>query len=345
MQKLTCPRGGVSRLSFSPDGNLLAGLGDQSVLGRAAVLCWTRSRDWEVTDIEHHGPITGVAFHPSGRTLAYAAITSSMWETRTAAAPPRPATGPPPSVWRRRFAKESLGPFIGVHFHALTEVEEFVPNRASVPQEENQPVRQDNWARGLAFTPDGRFMLAAHVAPYGIVGMRTGVYYWHFTEDEGVWQLAEPTAARGETVNGGALIGGCLALVGEWGVAVCPVESPEGLFVPDVTTAKAVAVSPRGEWVATSDGERLAVWNLRGGPAVEIATAPGSGNALAFAPDGRTLAVGHVKGVTTFVDAPTGTVQVERDFGVGCVKALAYAPDGLTLAVGGSKGAVVVDTE
>ena len=44
MRKLVCPRGGAARLTFSPDGDLLAGL------GHARLYCWTRSHDWELSE-------------------------------------------------------------------------------------------------------------------------------------------------------------------------------------------------------------------------------------------------------------------------------------------------------
>ncbi len=341
MQKLVCPRDGVSCLTFSPDGDVLAGIGRPAPDGRAAVLCWTRSLDWEITGIDHAGPITGLAFHPTGRTLAFAGISNSFWAT--AVAPPaRPPTATPPSVLRRQFAKEKPRPFTGIHFYPLTGIDEFVPNRAFVPRDENTPTAPDNWARGLAFTPDGRFMLAAHLRPSGFLRWQTSVFHWSLTERGGVWMLANPTAERGETADGAALVGGYLVLAGEWGVAVCPVES----FVPTVAGAKVVAVSARSEWVATSDGRGVTVWSLRRPqPVAGVRTEHGSVTALALAPDGPALAIGHASGAIVFADAATGAVLAERDFGVGWVTGLAYATDGLTLAVGGLKGVVVVDAE
>lgn len=346
MQKLTCPRGGVTHLTFSPDGDLLAGLIPPTLTRNPRVQCWTRSRDWAATGVEHRGPLTGLAFHPSGRTLAYAGISNSFWNPQPQPPAPRPVAAPP-TAWHRRLAKETPRPFTGVHFYPLGEIDEFVPNRAYVPWEGDQAPRPDTWARGLAFTPDGRFMLAADVRPNGLFGSQVGVFHWHFNEGDGVWMLTETTAARGDTANGAALIGGWLALAGEWGCAACPLEPTTAeLFVPDVTAARAVAAAPRGELVATGDGAAAFVWSLRGRhPLATVSTAHGAPSVLAFAPDGRTLAVGHASGVTVLADTATGAVQAERDFGVGWVTALAFAPDGLTLAVGGGKGAVVVDAE
>src|SRR5688500_7980505 len=155
MQKLVCPKGGASHLTFSPDGDWLAGLGP--VGAPTKVYCWTRSRDWAITGIPNVGEVTGLAFHPGGRTLAYAAIVRSWFGQQAPVPPPPPAGAPPPSMWRRRFAKNAADtrPFTGVHFHALDEIDEFVPNRVGVPQAENAVVIREEWARGLTFTPDG----------------------------------------------------------------------------------------------------------------------------------------------------------------------------------------------
>jgi WD40 repeat protein len=350
VQKLSCPRGGVTHLTFSPDGDLLAGIGAigtrfSHMSPPTAVYCWTRSRDWEKTGLEHDGPVTGVAFHPTGRTLAYAGI--ARLGVAQAAPPPPPAGGPAPSIWRRRFAREALRPFTGVHLYSLTGTDEFVPNRVRVPQDEVTILSPDSWARGLVFTPDGRVLLSAHSERTGFSRTRANVYHWHFTEGEGVWRVADVVAAHGATERGGALVGASyLALAGQWGVAVCPVESPTGLYVPDVQSAGVVAVASGSELVAVREQGPLVVWHLRTAEPVARAKAdPGAVTALAFAPDGATLAVGTAGKIVTFWNPLTGAYGPERDFDVGPVTALAYAPDGLTLAVAGRTGLVVVDTE
>ena len=93
---------------------------------------------------------------------------------RTGAPPPPPTGGPAPSIWRRRFAREALRPFTGVHLYSLTGTDEFVPNRVRVPQDEVTILSQDSWARGLAFTPDGRVLLAGHVERHGFSSTRRG---------------------------------------------------------------------------------------------------------------------------------------------------------------------------
>lgn len=349
MYKLACPRGGAQNLTFSPDGELLAALGPAAVAptGPTAFYFWTRGSGWEVHGAEpRKARLTGLAVHPGGRTLAYAAISTSIWTTpSTTPPPPAPPGAPPPSVWRRRFAREEPRPFTGIHLHPLTAIDEIVPNRLGIPPGENPVVRPDTWARGLAFTPDGGALLAGYTAAAGLTGVRAGLYHWHFTESDGVWLAANTVAAVGGTERGGAIVGGCLALAGSWGVAVLPVESGAGLYVPDVQTATAVAVAPGHELVATGRRSEASVWHLRSAEPVAAVAAPGWVAALALSPDGQTLAAGHSGGTVSFWAARTGAPGPERDFGVGPVTSLAYAPDGLTLAVAGHRGVVVVDTD
>ena len=248
---------------------------------------------------------------------------------------------------RRRFAKNDTSrPFTGVQLYPLTGIDEVVPNRLGVPQPENRPVQVESWARGLAFTPDGRVLLAAQIETVGFLSSRRTCTTGTSRKPDGVWQVVNTIATVGATERGGALVGDCLVLAGPWGVAVCPVAPPAGLFVPDVSTASAVAVAPKGELVATCDRGSVAAWHLRTSEPIRRArTGPDGVSALAFAPDGATLAIGTTGSGVTFWNPHTGESEPERDFGVGSVTGLAYAPDGLTLAVAGRTGVVVVDTE
>jgi WD40 repeat protein len=316
---------------------MLAGVGGN------ALFCWTRSRGWEKTGLEHDGPITGVAFHPNGRTLAYAGIAN-----RVAAPPPAPRPTSE-NVWRRRLAKESRRWFTGVHLYSLTGTDEFVPNRVTVPLGEGA-ISPESWARGLAFTPDGRTLLAAEVESVGLFRSRTNVLHWHFTEGVGVWRTVDAVAGRAQTERGAVLVGNsCLAVAGAWGVATCPVPGPAGLFVPDVGAAVAAAAAPHCGLIALYRKGRLTVWHLGRAeavvsvPAESIARPFGTITAIALGPDGETLAVGDPGGNVTTLATPTGKQQSVYDFGVGSVRSLAYAPDGLTLSVAGDRGLVVVD--
>ncbi len=65
-------------------------------------------------------------------------------------------------------------------------------------------------------------------------------------------------------------------------------------------------------------------------------------SAVAYSPDGGTLASGSWDGTVRFWDAASGTERRALATGIAKVYAVAFSPDGLQLAAAGSGGAVVV---
>jgi len=295
-----------------------------------SLYCWTRSQDWALTGLHGsilglHGSISDVRFHPGGRTLVYAASVTRFLAER------------PPLLERVRT----------IQLYPLTATRQFDQDQLQIVSD-SPAVSATLWVQRIAFTPDARTLLANRFELRGIWSTQTSILSWHFNPSGAQWQVANAVPGRTVADKGAALVGDTwLALAGPWGIELCPLEpSTLPLAVPGTSKAKLVVASPRGELVAAAYERHFRLWHLRREQSVvSWQVPPQSVSALAFSPDGRTLAIGDSARTVTFHDALTGTRGSAYDFGVGPIQSLAYAPDGLTLAIAGSNGLVVIDVE
>ncbi|MCI0703239.1 MAG: WD40 repeat domain-containing protein [Planctomycetia bacterium] len=335
MQKLLCPRNGVWDLTFSPDGDMLAGLGNLGGGGSLAprtdtILCWTRSRGWEQTGIRHRGhQISSVVFHPSGRTLAYCGQ---------------------PSYSANRHPETASDHLSGIRLYSLTSESQFDPDHLLTEPVDAPANAIGLWYQRLAFTPDGRTLLANRIEHEGFwpTHTRTAILHWHFTPIGDRWHAVNTSPERTVAEQGAALLGTrCVVFARNWGIHLSPLdpETTTPPSVPDVTSARLIATAPNRELIAVADMQQFWVWHLR--ESKPLATWPVSSHpsTLALSPDGRTLAAGDSEKTVTFWDTFTGSRGSMFDFGVGPIYSLAFAPDGFTLAVAGRHGLVVVDVE
>ena len=130
-----------------------------------------------------------------------------------------------------------------------------------------------------------------------------------------------------------------------WGEArVLAAEAQARYVASEVRPGRVAALAPDGAWLATVDGSgavRLYARDRDG--AVELPGRVGAARAVAFAPDGKTLAAGGAGGVRLYDVA----ARRERtlDGRVDSVAALAFAPDGSILAAAGPGGLRLWDAQ
>jgi RNA polymerase sigma factor (sigma-70 family) len=101
-----------------------------------------------------------------------------------------------------------------------------------------------------------------------------------------------------------------------------------------------VAFSPDGKMIATSRGAGQ-LWDAATGKMLrELKSRQTWINALAFAPDSKTLATAEGDGAVRLWDPISGVEKRSIDCSQGEVEAVAYSPDGATLASGSNDGVI-----
>ncbi len=348
-RQLVCECGGdkgaISALAFSADGTRLATAGERKNI-----------RLWDVpsgmprgTLVGHTDRIPALAWHHDGQRLY-----SAGWDTTV-----------------RAWNTVTCEPIILLNSHA-TQVTALTLNRdGAILASADSAQRIHVWdttnhrtlhvlsgfeceIRGLAFSPDGRMMAAG--------GSDRALHVWSRAADsaKGDWQsvgdesgqasfetrtevVLSPDGTRLATTSGNGLR--------VWDTATArPVLQPE-----DGLLASAVAFSPVGRWLAGGGADaKIRLWDAATGTLQGVLEGQDLPiTALAFAPDGITLAAAGSAGADVWLwnVAKREASLLIPDAVDGCtVEAIAFHPRGGMLAVagidwlatGGSDGAVVI---
>jgi polar amino acid transport system permease protein len=194
----------------------------------------------------------------------------------------------------------------------------------------------------VAFTPDGSLLYT--------VSLDGLVLEWDL--DEGQAQTA--LAIQGEPLNDAHVSANGLRLAtiaGDGMVRVWDLTTGQGLQTigPNEGTKLAVALSADGALVAAGDGADIQVWDVETGQSLqrlegywknEEAQEGWLGHdeevtALAFSPDGQTLASGSADTTIAFWDLPTGQVESVSEGHWATVTAMVFHEQGNAMLSGG----------
>jgi WD40 repeat protein len=153
----------------------------------------------------------------------------------------------------------------------------------------------------------------------------------HFPEPNGVRAVAACPARR--------LVAWA---TGHRKVCVWDIRKQKPVEMPQPKPCPALALSPDGSHLAAAVDWGVKVFAIEKGYERFELKHKGGVHAIAYSPDGSTIATGSWDETVKLWDAGTGRERATFQWPIGRVCCLTYAPDGLRLAAGGDKGALVV---
>ena len=197
----------------------------------------------------------------------------------------------------------------------------------------------DDFYTAAAFSPDGRYVAEA---------VYDDVRLWDTQTGEMV-RLLDATPPIVTPADGLAFSPDGSALArNDYNHNLWVLGTADSSLLADYTGANggySVAFSPDGQWLATVGSSTVLLWHVSdgaSGPTGFVGSAGKAPTALAFSPDGQTLAVGDAGGNVVLWSFPGGAMVTQFPAVTGTVQQVGFSPDGTRLAVTNEGGPPVL---
>lgn len=186
----------------------------------------------------------------------------------------------------------------------------------------------------IAFSPDGNALAVATSSGTGkskigkikLWDVQTGILKWAVNAHE---DLATSICFSPD---------GQLVASGSWDRTVKLWDAQTGKLnksLPHDDQVYAIAFSPEGTLLATAGQKSVSLWNVQSGEVKQLLSGDYYAvRAVAFSPDGRSVATGDVKSRVELWDAQSGSLKQTFDGHTDVVDAVTFSPDGQILVSG-----------
>lgn len=300
-------------MAFSPDGTMLVSASSLHV-----IKLWNVATLKELASIETKSPAHSAHFSPDGKTLAFGALDGR---------------------------DDVKGPQASVRLWDITTKKE---------QKRFSPFTHDSsWGIPVAFAPDGKTLASANSFWVTLWDVAAGSEPLQLERAGKVFDKVTTHSIEGE-IN-------CLAFSPDGKILAA--GDREGIRLWDATTGKlhatlvansavrAVSFSPDSKTLGTvcashSPNINALLWDVTTGKQqrkLQMVGTTGSGaHAIAFAPDGHTLALGDSEGWVQLFDVATWNVRLtfRHSKEPNYLNSIALSPDGKNMATGSGDGSV-----